>query len=127
MGDVSLHLVIDCHDILNLSSHDGHWGALKLLRSLYERTVTAKYIEQNPEKADDFFDFELSITKLLWMQSQFKLDLHMRAESSRTWKHSQEGAEQIQISSLPHLRRAEAKTLLVLKSHPMPLRLRQDQ
>ena len=31
----------DLDDILTLSSHDGHWGALKLLRSLFERNGNA--------------------------------------------------------------------------------------
>jgi hypothetical protein len=48
----------DLNDILTLSSHDGHWGALKLLRSLFERTVTLKYIAQNPTEAEAFRDFD---------------------------------------------------------------------
>jgi hypothetical protein len=48
----------DLDDVLTLSSHDGHWGALKLLRSLFERTVTLKYIAQNPAEAEAFRDFD---------------------------------------------------------------------
>jgi GNAT superfamily N-acetyltransferase len=48
----------DLDDILTLSSHDGHWGALKLLRSLFERTVTLKYIAQNPAEGEAFRDFD---------------------------------------------------------------------
>lgn len=48
----------DLNDILTLSSHDGHWGALKLLRSLFERTVTLKYIAQNPAEAEAFREFD---------------------------------------------------------------------
>ncbi len=46
--------VMDFDDILLLSSHNRHWGALKLLRGLYERTVTMKYLASNPEKTEDF-------------------------------------------------------------------------
>jgi hypothetical protein len=74
---------IDCNDILNLSSHDGHWGALKLLRSLYERTVTAKYIEQNPEKADDFFGFDALDYKAAMDAIAVESGLHMQADSRR--------------------------------------------
>jgi hypothetical protein len=35
-------------------SKDRHWGALKLLRVLFERTVTLKYIAQNPGEAEAF-------------------------------------------------------------------------
>ncbi len=73
--------VIDCNDILNLSSHNGHWGALKLLRSLYERTVTAKYIKQNPEKADDFFDFDALDYKAAMDAIAVETGLHMRTDS----------------------------------------------
>jgi hypothetical protein len=48
----------DLDDILTLSSHDGHWGALKLLRSLFERTVTLKYLVENPAEAQAFIDFD---------------------------------------------------------------------
>ena len=74
---------IDCDDILTLSSHNGHWGALKLLRSLYERTVTAKYIQQNPEKADDFFDFDALDYKAAMDAIAIESGLQMQAESRR--------------------------------------------
>lgn len=33
-------------------------GALKLLRGMYERCVTARYLHLKPESVDDWFDFE---------------------------------------------------------------------
>ncbi|MCX6599260.1 MAG: DUF5677 domain-containing protein [Acidobacteria bacterium] len=48
----------DLDDIMLLCSHDRHWGALKLLRVLFERTTTLKYIAQNPSEARAFIDFD---------------------------------------------------------------------
>jgi hypothetical protein len=48
----------DFDDILLLCSQDRHWGALKLLRILFERTVTLKYLVQNPAEAEAFLAFD---------------------------------------------------------------------
>ena len=48
----------DFDDIMLLCSKDRHWGALKLLRCLFERTVTLKYIAQNPTEAQAFLAFD---------------------------------------------------------------------
>jgi hypothetical protein len=48
----------DFDDILLLCSYDRHWGALKLLRGLFERTVTLKYLAQNPVEVDAFLAFD---------------------------------------------------------------------
>lgn len=50
--------VLDCNDILTLVSSGGYWGALKLLRSLFERTVTAKYLLLNPSESETFYEFD---------------------------------------------------------------------
>lgn len=61
-GLVILQLVLaslpDFDDIMTLSSHNAHWGALKLLRCAFERTVTLKYIAQNPTEAKAFIGFD---------------------------------------------------------------------
>jgi hypothetical protein len=48
----------DFDDILLLCSFDRSWGALKLLRGLFERTVTLKYLSQNPAEAEEFLAFD---------------------------------------------------------------------
>jgi hypothetical protein len=48
----------DFDDILLLCSKDHHWGALKLLRGLFERTVTLKYLAQNPGEVEAFLAFD---------------------------------------------------------------------
>lgn len=48
----------DFDDIMLLCSKDRHWGAVKLLRGLFERTVTLKYIAQNPTEAQAFLAFD---------------------------------------------------------------------
>ena len=59
---------------MTLSSHDGHWGALKLLRSLFERTVTLKYIAQNPAEAEAFRDFDaLDWQQILAIEAKYAL------------------------------------------------------
>ncbi len=48
----------DLDDIMLLCCKDRHWGALKLLRSLFERTVTLKYLAQNREEVQAFLAFD---------------------------------------------------------------------
>lgn len=50
--------ISDFDHIMLLSSNNGHFGALKLLRSAFERAVTLKYIAQNPTQADAFVEFD---------------------------------------------------------------------
>jgi hypothetical protein len=50
--------VPDLDDIMLLCCNDRHWGALKLLRSLFERTVTLKYLAQDTKEAQAFLDFD---------------------------------------------------------------------
>ncbi|MGC9971691.1 MAG: DUF5677 domain-containing protein [Bryobacteraceae bacterium] len=51
----SLH---DLDDIMLLCCKDRHWGALKLLRSVFDRTVTVKYLAQNPKEVRAFVAFD---------------------------------------------------------------------
>jgi hypothetical protein len=65
-GDVLGELIVafmtvsymDIDDLMSLSHRDSHHGAQYFLRSLFERTVTLKYISQNPEQAEIFRDFD---------------------------------------------------------------------
>jgi len=96
-GHVILQLMLaslpDFDDIMTLSSRDAHWGALKLLRCAFERTVTLKYISQNPSEAQAFVDFDAidwkavltSISKIcgLQMSEQSQKNLDRRAEDAR--------------------------------------------
>lgn len=47
----------DFNEILQLGFNGYGIGALKLLRGLYERTITEAYLANNPEGADRFLDF----------------------------------------------------------------------
>lgn len=47
----------DFMEILVLAGNGYGLGALKILRGLYERVVTASYLHQNPDETDDFLDF----------------------------------------------------------------------
>ena len=51
-------LIIDFDDVLILASHDRYWGAFKILRSLFERVVTLKYVVQNPAVAEAFMAYD---------------------------------------------------------------------
>jgi hypothetical protein len=47
----------DINDIMTLSHKNSHRGAAKILRSLFERTVTLKYLYENPHEVQRFEDF----------------------------------------------------------------------
>lgn len=56
----------DVDDIMTLSHKDSHSGAQKLLRGLYERVVTLKYIVANPGEATRFMDFDaIDLSKVM--------------------------------------------------------------
>jgi hypothetical protein len=46
-------------EILLLCANGYGIGAMKLLRGLYERAVTAHYLHQNPDSSQDFWDFHM--------------------------------------------------------------------
>jgi hypothetical protein len=73
--------IIDCDDILTLAHHDRHWGALKLLRSLFEKTATLKYIEKNPSEAQSFFDYDAIDWKTAMDAIQKQSGLTMKPDS----------------------------------------------
>ena len=50
--------ISDLDDIMLLCCKDQHWGAFKLLRGLFERTVTLKYLVQNPKEVGAFLAFD---------------------------------------------------------------------
>lgn len=47
----------DFMEIMVLAGNGYGFGALRLLRGMYERAVNALYISQNPDKAEDFYQF----------------------------------------------------------------------
>ncbi len=47
----------DFMEILLLCGNGYGVGALKILRGMYERAVTARYLHMHPEEADNFLDF----------------------------------------------------------------------
>jgi hypothetical protein len=57
----------DIDDFITLTHCDSHYGAQKILRSLYERTVTLKYIAANPSAAEKFVSFDaIDWDQVLW-------------------------------------------------------------
>lgn len=53
---VSSHMDID--DLMTLTHKDSHHGAQYLLRALFERTVTLKYLSRNPEQVSGFKEYD---------------------------------------------------------------------
>jgi hypothetical protein len=50
--------VEDFMEVLLLCGNGYGIGALKILRGMYERAVTARYLHMHPEEADNFVDFQ---------------------------------------------------------------------
>jgi len=48
----------DLDDLLTLTFHNSHHGAQRILRTLYERTFTLKYIFENSSEAKRFMDYD---------------------------------------------------------------------
>jgi uncharacterized protein DUF5677 len=86
-GFVILELMLaslpDFDDIMTLSSHDAHWGALKLLRCLFERVVTLKYLAQNPQEAKAFVEFDALDWKSILEGIDDKWGLRMSEQSQK--------------------------------------------
>jgi hypothetical protein len=55
----------DLQDILILCANERSHGALKLLRTPYEKFLYASHISKHPESADDFLQFDAIQTKAL--------------------------------------------------------------
>jgi hypothetical protein len=72
---------LDCDDILHLIASDSCWGSLKILRSLFERTVTAKYLFLNPGDATNFYEFDAIDWKSAMDAIDVEAGLTMKAES----------------------------------------------
>jgi hypothetical protein len=60
----------DFEQILNLCGNGFGIGALQMLRSMYERQVTAAYLSNHPDEADAFVEYDYIHTRKL--VSQFK-------------------------------------------------------
>jgi len=50
--------VSDFREILLLAANGFGWGATSHLRGMFERTVTAAYLYENPQAVNDFVDYE---------------------------------------------------------------------
>jgi hypothetical protein len=96
VGNVVCQLMLasmhDFDDILLLCSKDRHWGALKLLRSLFERTVTLKYLAQNPADTEAFLAFDA----VDWDVVISGIEKHFGIRPKEdTQKHVQEAAKNV--------------------------------
>jgi hypothetical protein len=50
--------MLDINDLMTLTHHDSHRNAQKILRTIFERVVTLKYIAENPNEAKRFMDYD---------------------------------------------------------------------
>lgn len=65
-GDLVGHLTVlfldrslpDLNDLMTLTHHNPHHGAQRILRVLFERTVTLKYIAENPCEAERLIGYD---------------------------------------------------------------------
>jgi hypothetical protein len=51
----------DINDLMTLSHTNSHHGSQYFLRTLFERTVTLKYLSHNPELVKDFKEYDAVI------------------------------------------------------------------
>lgn len=62
LGDVIVGFMvsslIDMNDLMTLTHKDSHHGAQYFLRALFERTVTLKYLSQNPDEVSAFKGYD---------------------------------------------------------------------
>jgi hypothetical protein len=81
VGHLTMTVIVmslsDVNDIMTLSHADSHIGALKLLRSLYERVVTLKYISQNPSEAEGFMEFDAVDTEKVMIAIKCKTGMEV--------------------------------------------------
>jgi hypothetical protein len=82
----------DFDDILLLCSYDRHWGALKLLRSLFERTITLKYLAQHPAEIEAFLEFDAVDWSIILSGIEKRYSITAKPE---TTKHFHEAAGQV--------------------------------
>jgi|ERR1035437_1599275 hypothetical protein len=86
-GMVVLQLMMasisDFDDIMLLSSQNGHFGALKLLRCAFERAITLKYIAQNPKEAEAFVEFDALDWQRILVGIEGKSGLRMSETSQK--------------------------------------------
>ena len=61
----------DFMEIFLMAANGYGYGAMKLLRSIYEHTVTLKYLHDNPDEFQNFFDYDRAQQYKL-MQSIFE-------------------------------------------------------
>jgi hypothetical protein len=75
------HLAIqDFQELLMLCANGYGYGALKILRGLYEKTVTAMYISKNPEQVIDYADYMfIQADKIMRRVREGNPDLDSRA------------------------------------------------
>ena len=69
----------DFNEILLLCNYGFGSGALKIMRGMYERVVTARYLDTNPGEAENFFNFH-------WVQQRrsgnaIKIALELKASN----------------------------------------------
>jgi hypothetical protein len=49
---------IDANDLMTLSHQNSHYGSQYFLRAVFERIVTLKYLIRNPDKVEDFINYD---------------------------------------------------------------------
>jgi len=92
ISELMVASIPDFDDILLLCSKDRHWGALKLLRGLFERTVTLKYLAQNPGEVEAFLAFDAVDWNVLLLGIERRFGIRANVE---TREHFQEAAKDV--------------------------------
>src|SRR5439155_17641975 len=72
--------VEDFFEILLLCANGYGYGAEKLVRSLYERAVTLRYLHDHPSEIDDFVDFHLVSNRKLMIACRETMGADMFSE-----------------------------------------------
>jgi hypothetical protein len=89
----------DFSEVLLLCGNGYGHGATKLVRTLYERAVTLRYLHDNPEHLDDFFDFHhVSQHKLMVNIKETMGDIFAEEVSVEVEKRYQELKEKFMVT-----------------------------
>jgi hypothetical protein len=72
----------DYQEVLLMAAHGRGFGALKVLRGMYERTVTLAYLHKNPDESFDFYLYEH--IRNFTMANELKQSLGRMCRSARS-------------------------------------------
>lgn len=80
--------VSDLNDILTLSHANSQSGAQKILRSVYERTVTMKYLAENPAEVEKFISYQRIDWQQILLECEVKLRKRLEEPFRTRWEQA---------------------------------------